>query len=444
MWSFSRENHSILEASIAATHGALAMNDTVSVERVLGAMSYEFRLDSLSVLETGTHRFLGLNPSVTKEDSTFLTYHLAVEKTPILNDSSRNLRYELRRRWPVGKWTLEVSILIGVLISVYFLVGRRLASSAQELSDAVTSLRDELPGDGGIVRAKIVPDLSRRGEFEEIEQLRRTISSYQERLQADAERIKRIEVMEAKARLAAQVAHDIKSPLAALKVARFALPKDSKELGGLIRDATDRILEIVDGLDGKADLRPQRIDRQGILKMTESLLREKSLEKSALGSCPKIEWVCKLDRNFGFETWETELKRVLSNLLNNAFDAATDEEPIQLELEMESSSNSTRSPEIRFTVVNHGKPVDPRVLARLGERGLTIGKEHGSGLGLSHALEFAKRNGGTLEMKSEGRRTWVTMRIPVTEMSEETLGPSDANFTTEGAYLVEVHKRLSS
>jgi anti-sigma regulatory factor (Ser/Thr protein kinase) len=88
-----------------------------------------------------------------------------------------------------------------------------------------------------------------------------------------------------------------------------------------------------------------------------------------------------------------EFKRVISNLINNAVEALGETGSVML-------SVLGRENEIEITIRDNGKGIPPEILAKLGQRGETHGKEGGSGLGLFHARTSVESWGGKLSIES--------------------------------------------
>jgi signal transduction histidine kinase len=229
-------------------------------------------------------------------------------------------------------------------------------------------------------------------------------------------------------KMANQVAHDIRSPLAALEMVVKTLPEIPEQKRLLIRDALGRIRDIANNLLQKN--RDNLASTQSLAGATEakmapdvtvsetrstellsilidSLVSEKRMQfRSQLG----IEIDSALGpTSYGiFSTINTiEFKRMLSNLINNAVEALGDEGRVSLSLKQVEKMASIR-------VADNGPGIAPAILAKLGRRGVTHGKKDGSGLGLHHARETTEAWGGTLTIESElGQGTSVILNLPL-------------------------------
>lgn len=230
------------------------------------------------------------------------------------------------------------------------------------------------------------------------------------------ERERRAMASQALQETASQVAHDIRSPLAALEVAAgdgSRLPEDKRIL---IRAAVGRIRDIANSLLSKqgahaagfAPAAPEAASPRLLSSLIDSVVSEKRLQFRSL-TLVGIE--LRLDASsYGLfaAVQPVEFKRLISNLVNNAVEAfAGGAGAVSVGL-------TSRDGRARVTVQDDGKGIPTEVLPRLGRRGETHGKTAGSGLGLYHARACAESWGGSLELASEvGKGTTATVVLPL-------------------------------
>jgi C4-dicarboxylate-specific signal transduction histidine kinase len=100
------------------------------------------------------------------------------------------------------------------------------------------------------------------------------------------------------------------------------------------------------------------------------------------------------------------LTPVLLNLLSNAAEATSDDQPVQLRLERHSGH-------YKIEIQDQGDGINSTVLAAL-ERGEEITtKPDGNGLGVSSAMQWANQNGYGLTFRTgKEAGTTVTVSIP--------------------------------
>lgn len=221
--------------------------------------------------------------------------------------------------------------------------------------------------------------------------------------------------------IAQQVAHDIRSPLAALEVAAggvYQMPEDKRIL---IRSAVGRIRDIANSLvdrnptpEAEAILSAHKpASAQLLSSLIESLVTEKRLQFRSRDLLEIEVWLDAASYGIFAKVQPVEFKRLLSNLVNNAVEAFGDG-PGAVRVNL-----SAREGRAHVSVQDNGKGISPEVLANLGRRGGTHGKAGGSGLGLHHARTFAESWGGSLEIASEADKgTKATLVIPLAPAPE--------------------------
>ncbi len=212
-----------------------------------------------------------------------------------------------------------------------------------------------------------------------------------------------------------QVAHDIRSPLAAINALEkdlVILPEDTRLM---LRSAVNRIQDIANklidkGREAKSVFKQEVVSSQLLSSLIDPLVSEKRLQfRTQIG----VEIDARMAMNsYGLfaKVQPTEFKRVLSNLINNAVEALGEKGSVLLSLV---AVNTGVNDEIEISVRDNGKGIALDILARLGQRGETHGKSEGSGLGLYHARTTAEAWGGRLKIESEvGKGTRVLITLP--------------------------------
>jgi len=217
-----------------------------------------------------------------------------------------------------------------------------------------------------------------------------------------------------KSRVAFQVAHDIKSPLAALDVVLKDLPKLPEEERILIRSAVHRIRDIASGLlrEAKVCMGIGMEERSGdeaeahdLAVLIDSIISEKRVEYQ--GHRVRVE------ANHDGGTYgvfsavdPSGIKRVISNLVNNAVEAIHQDGSVEV-------SVAGRSEEAEVVVRDTGRGIPAEILKQLGSAPISHGKQGGHGLGLLDASRRIEAWGGTLQIDSiEGSGTTVRIRLP--------------------------------
>lgn len=277
------------------------------------------------------------------------------------------------------------------------------------LSDQVSQGK-ELEPEGALTGLSGVPALQESAKLEQA--LRGFLTQIQQRERRIVELLDQKSAHETQLRLAelaTQVAHDIRSPIAALETAlrgSSVLPGDTRLL---VRSASQRIRDIANGLlqHRRASLVPATPVPELVIAVLEQILSEKN---TRLQGSARISMRAEPSARLVFaNVVPPDFKRALSNLIENAVEAVT---PGQGEIEVELSQAGDR---VLVAIRDNGKGMPHDVLARLGEKGLTYGKEDGpsgSGLGVHYARVQIESWGGMLEFKSrEGEGTQVILSL---------------------------------
>lgn len=207
------------------------------------------------------------------------------------------------------------------------------------------------------------------------------------------------------ASLAAQVAHDIRSPLSALQIVTEQQLNELEEPKRLLlRNAVDQIRDIVNNLD------PNSFTKEQSNKQIAVVIEHALSERRAAFSNKNIQ----INQNFDVKSYglfvntePSELKRVIVNLINNSVDAIEKEQGI-INVSISSNENSAI-----ITITDNGVGISSDIIPSLFSRGFTT-KITGSGLGLFHAQQTVSEWGGSIELTSIiGEGTTICISLPL-------------------------------
>jgi signal transduction histidine kinase len=224
--------------------------------------------------------------------------------------------------------------------------------------------------------------------------------------------------------VAAQVAHDIRSPLSALEMISGQLDELSEEKRLIVRNAIARIRDIAHSLKRKGEPSripedetsresggrdgPDQIEDLILSPILEELIAEKRLEYRE-----RLDVLIRFDPSreaYGLAAAvdPRELKRVISNLVNNSVESLSGRGgKVDVFLRPASAGG------LEITIHDDGCGMSPSLIDRLGVWGVTFNKSGGSGLGLAHAKETIESWGGRVRIESDvGRGTRVTLALP--------------------------------
>ncbi|MDQ4080575.1 MAG: PAS domain S-box protein [Gemmatimonadota bacterium] len=239
-----------------------------------------------------------------------------------------------------------------------------------------------------------------------------------------AQRIARLEKMEAVARFASGVAHDFNNLLTIVRsyadLLVHQLGSDEPHLADVqqIRRATDRAASLARQLllfSRRSPQAPRRIRvcafLQELRPMLERLVApDISLEMRAQGEVPEV--IVDIE----------QLERVMINLVMNAVDAIAgrgtigiDAGTIDLNEQAASAANIRPGPYVVISVTDNGSGMGPDVLAHLFEPFFTTKPPgQGTGLGLATVFGIIRQAGGMVDVESALQRgTTVRILLPV-------------------------------
>lgn len=223
--------------------------------------------------------------------------------------------------------------------------------------------------------------------------------------------------------LAIRVAHDIRSPIMALKVAaaqsETAPHADTK---ALIDAAVNRISAVADDLleRGRVSNEASKVldapltTEKTVRTSIDELIREKKLTVSS-----RVIFAATLPTpapGLAAARSSHDFERVVSNLLENAIEATETKwkEKTETEGRPRISIDTVESEsDISVTIRDNGVGIPKDILPRIGDVGFSYGKAKGNGVGLSSARRWAQSRGGSLEIRSlEGTGTEVRLTLP--------------------------------
>lgn len=209
---------------------------------------------------------------------------------------------------------------------------------------------------------------------------------------------------------ARQVAHDIRTPLTALKLAaeRITGAEQEKEL---ISMACDRITKIAEDLLAKnsPETRPREKNaatEKGVAPVPalKEILEEMRMHgRIAIGLHAEgvpDQLLIPVDR--------VELQRAMVNLINNAIEATTGVPSPEIDVYLRFQNQ-----QCSICLSDNGVGIPEDILKNLGQRGFTFGKKNGNGLGLHYAKTLFESVGGRVEIQSKvGIGTLVSIELP--------------------------------
>ncbi len=210
------------------------------------------------------------------------------------------------------------------------------------------------------------------------------------------------------------VNHDLQSPISALKVLASTISDDDKK---------ERIDLIVKRIENIAD---DLLNKEGIVTNSEALQMDlmetavsEVLQEKRRQIRPGVEIKFRYDHK-GLTPIcvnRPHLKRLISNLIQNAAEAIKGDGLIELDV-------SQSGDLAKLEITDSGSGISAENLSLIFNENFTFGKERGSGLGLTHAKACIERWNGTIAIDSKlGVATKLSITLPLAETQGRFVGP---------------------
>lgn len=202
--------------------------------------------------------------------------------------------------------------------------------------------------------------------------------------------------------LSRQVAHDIRSPLAAINIAISDVMTIPENKRILIRSAAKRINDIANNMlfiskkndqEIKNSNNNLKVEPELIYVVLDSIVSEKRYEYSNLPI--KINLIVSEGSDICFaEINLTSFKRTLSNLINNSCEAIKSEGIINLRLSHDCTC-------VKIVIDDNGCGIPQNLLQKITDYGFSFGKTNGAGIGLSYAKQQVEVLNGQISIESK-------------------------------------------
>jgi two-component system nitrogen regulation sensor histidine kinase GlnL len=219
--------------------------------------------------------------------------------------------------------------------------------------------------------------------------------------------------------MAAMLAHEVKNPLSGIRGAAQLLEQDlppaGHELTRLICEETDRIVALLDRMEGFADHRPIA---RGAVNIHEVLERVRRIAQS--GFARHVHLIEEYDPSLPPVLGDRDLLvQVFLNLVKNAAEAAPNADgeivlttAYRHGLKIRVAGRGRTHLPLMVSVRDNGAGIPEEVRPHLFDPFVTT-KRHGRGLGLALVAKLVGDHGGVVECDSEPRRTVFRVFLPV-------------------------------
>ncbi len=220
--------------------------------------------------------------------------------------------------------------------------------------------------------------------------------------------------------LASMLAHEIKNPLAGIRGAaqllEMSVDDSDRQFTNLIREETDRIVNLVDEMEVFSDQRPIERDPVNIHAVLE---RVKTSAKSGFGR--NVNILERYDPSLPpVYANRDQLIQIFLNLAKNACEAMEGQQQRELmfttafrsgvRLSVPGSSEMVSLP-LEFCVIDNGCGIPDDMKPHIFEP-FTTTKATGSGLGLALVAKIVGDHGGVIECESDKQRTTFRVLMP--------------------------------
>jgi signal transduction histidine kinase len=224
--------------------------------------------------------------------------------------------------------------------------------------------------------------------------------------------------VEQRRRVAAIVAHDLRSPLSTISTGLHVLSMQFRSLGAtpphtveLVRGAAARMEHMLNDLDDY-----WRSELRGVLPVARQWADVRSICDEVVRALQVTYPARTLDLergdDFGASVDPMRIRQLLTNLLNNAITYGAPDRPVRVAVQRVTGG-------FVIAVTNEGKPIPERIIPMLFEPfqrgpGTDGARQRGHmGLGLFIVQQIVRAHGGKISVESTPGRTCFTVFVPI-------------------------------
>jgi len=220
---------------------------------------------------------------------------------------------------------------------------------------------------------------------------------------------KRQELAEAVARIALEMAHEVKNPLASLRGASQWLSESGKdsevtEISAHMLSEVDRIKERIDSflqLGPRADVAMEAVNIHAVIDDVCRPTQGVQLHRVYDPSLPEMLM------------HGARLRQAIENLWQNAIEAGSTHIEWQTRMAPMTALPGHSGPVVELRITSNGEPIPDSLREHLFQPFVT-GKERGSGLGLAIVQRVVQEHGGRVKLTSRHGRTTFVLHLPLT------------------------------
>ncbi len=199
-----------------------------------------------------------------------------------------------------------------------------------------------------------------------------------------------------------QFKHDIQSPIAALKT----IVKSNESWNNSQQKVVDLTIQRIDELV-KSLQSPEECYSQSNIYTT---LKEIIKEKETTHSIKRCRFIIKFDaqaKSALCDVQPIELKRLLSNILNNSLEAIEEDGLIKIKAHINDKA-------LCLSIIDNGHGISKEYINQITNLGWSHRKTNGQGLGLFHAKKTIEKWKGNLKINSVfNLGTKIILNLPI-------------------------------
>lgn len=280
---------------------------------------------------------------------------------------------------------------------------------------------------------------------DEIGELVREFDVMAAAIQEREQRLIRSERLATVGRMASQITHEVRNPLASIGLYAELLGDEiaddtgaeARRLLASIASEVDRLAEITENYLRFARFPQARLEREDLGAIAEAVLEFSRAELAQAGIALEVSVASNLPE---IAADESQLRQALLNLVRNAREAMSSGG--RLQVSVDAAEGGARQVRLRLSDNGPGIPVADR--AKIFDPFFST-KQKGTGLGLALVQQIVAEHGGRIDVDSEvGRGTTLTLTFPAATAQEEALAPSaGAGAVTEEEAAAAMKKALA-
>ena len=387
---------------------SISINDTYQIERTLHKLKEEFSLETLHAYEVNDageiikHWGKEIDPNggiraleeINNDENNKLKKIQIVDnwfwdivgKVPSLNlvmnyevGSDRKIQISIIKKLPIISFFIELAALFLIIIAGQLFLVSIFLRLTKNLVGPIETLTN-------LLRFTDSDALSKIPKITEVQQLFLKLREHENIVKSSMLELQEKEKNKAIINLSKQVAHDIRSPLAALDIIikhSEVSTDDRKMLDAVV----ERIKGILNDLTSETILKKENI--VNIVQMIEEIFKEKRAEY-LLNPSVDITYVPTRHPVF-LDIDEVGFKRCISNLINNSVEASgTVKNKINILMNFKDNF-------LEISISDTGKGIENESFKEILDKGISFNKPGGSGIGIKACKEYLQKYSGTIE-----------------------------------------------